>query len=266
MLLTCTLQHCLLEVISNDQKEQAMAKRPQPYPTVQSDDFGTILGNTVKLIEVSWNALVLNINTFLVVYILPTLLILTTLLLLAAASGFRVEDEGLVYGSISALGIAAAITVVFGVVILAIIANIAGIVTQLASARGQVISPRAAFEKSLPLLVPSILLGILTFLIFIVGLIMLIIPGLIALFVLSFAWYILIDKNIGPIATIKETYSLAKQNWKIVLSYGLLTLGIQAISSLTILGALASIVLSVAYLCLPAILYIRMQSQNPAKK
>lgn len=242
-----------------------MAKAAQEYPTVQTDDFGTIFGNTIRLIGTSWNALLLNLRTFLAVYILPTLLIVIGAILLIAASGVYVEGEELAYNDFSTLGIVAAGIVIVGFVILGIIANIAGVVTQLASARGQVISPKAAFEKSLPLVVPSILLGILSLLIFIAGLILLIVPGLIALFVLSFAWYILIDKNTGPVETVKESYKLTKQNWKIVLSYALVAMGIQMISYATVLGTIVSVGLSVAYLCLPAILYIRMQSQNPVK-
>jgi uncharacterized membrane protein len=77
---------------------------------------------------------------------------------------------------------------------------------------------------------------LLILLIVIVGFILLVIPGIIASLGLSFATYLVIDRGMQPVASIKESWRITKGNkWRIFL------LGL-ALTGVNILGALALVV------------------------
>lgn len=77
---------------------------------------------------------------------------------------------------------------------------------------------------------------ILTGIIVVVGLVLLIVPGIIAALALLFATYLVIDKNLGPIDAIKESVRITKgHRWQLFL----LAL---ALVGINILGALALMV------------------------
>lgn len=64
------------------------------------------------------------------------------------------------------------------------------------------------FSKVGPILVTSLLVGAIT----LVGTILCIIPGIIASFLLSYALYFVIDKDMAPIDAVKASYELTKAN------------------------------------------------------
>jgi uncharacterized membrane protein len=77
---------------------------------------------------------------------------------------------------------------------------------------------------------------LLILLIVIVGFILLVIPGIIASLGLSFATYLVIDRGMQPVASIKESWRITKGNkWRIFL------LGL-ALTGVNILGALALVI------------------------
>jgi hypothetical protein len=77
---------------------------------------------------------------------------------------------------------------------------------------------------------------ILTGIIVVIGLVLLIVPGIIAALALIFATYLVIDKNLGPIEAIKESVRITKgHRWQLFL----LAL---ALIGINILGALALMV------------------------
>ena len=79
-------------------------------------------------------------------------------------------------------------------------------------------------------------LKILTTVIVVVGLILVIIPGVIAALALMFATYLLIDRNLGPIEAMKESVRITKgHRWQLFL------LAISLVG-LNILGAIALLV------------------------
>jgi uncharacterized membrane protein len=77
---------------------------------------------------------------------------------------------------------------------------------------------------------------ILTGIIVVIGLVLLIVPGIIAALALLFATYLVIDRNLGPIEAIKESVRITKgHRWQLFL----LAL---AVIGINILGALALLV------------------------
>ncbi len=231
-------------------------------PTRQEDDFFTILGNSFKLIEKSWEALLLNLGTFVQIYIIPFVLVFLSLFLITTLATTTHSDGATMVSVL--LGIVATI----GLLILLVLLSIASIITQLASVRGQKISFREVVDQSQPFFWRFVGLGILSILIVVIGFVLLIIPGLIATVLLVFAGYVMIDKNLGAIDSIKVCTNLVKKNWKIALALVVVQAAIQLPQVVPFLGALVTVVLSIAYFCLPAILYLRIAgtTKSPAKK
>lgn len=226
-------------------------------PTRQEDDFFTILGNAFKLINKSWEALVLNLGTFILVYILPFIIIFSTVIFWLGATFTNSNNH------ISTLSIVLGIIVGVGIGILLILLSIATIITQLASVRGQKISFQEVINQSMPFFWRFVGLGILSILVVLAGLVLFIVPGLLAIFFLVFSSYLMIDKNLGVVDSMKASYELVKQNWKIVVALFLLQFIIQIPSIVPVFGAIITTVLGITYFCLPAILYLRMA--NPTK-
>jgi len=78
--------------------------------------------------------------------------------------------------------------------------------------------------------------GLLTGAAFVIGLILFIVPGIIALTMFMFAGYLVIDKGLGPIAALKESARITKGNRLELL------LLVLAVSGLTLLGLICLIV------------------------
>lgn len=231
-------------------KERAM--KDTVLPTKQSDDFTVVLGNTFKLITFTWKALLLNLVTFLQVYILPLLVIGGSLLILSSI--FLGNDGKGISGVTIALGIIA----IIGIFILAVLLAIASIITQLASVRGQKISLGEVMDKAQPFFWRFVGLNLATAFLIFLGFILLVIPGVIATVLLIFAAYIMIDKNLGIVDTIKTSVELTKAHWKIALALIFVQAALQILLIIPVIGAAISTGLAIAYFCLPALLYTRI--------
>jgi hypothetical protein len=228
-------------------------------PIQQKDDFFTILGNSFKLIGASWEALLFNLGTFVKIYFLPLIIFLIAIPFLGAT---LIWDNN----HVNLATVALAIAVGVGLFILAILLSIASIITQLASVHGKKISFSEVIEQAQPFFWRFIGLGILSVLIIFVGFILLIIPGLIALVLLTFVGYVMIDKNLGVIDSLRHGWNLAKTNWKIPLALLILQCIIQLPTVVPVFGAIITAGLTIAYFCLPAILYTRITGDKSAKK
>ncbi len=82
---------------------------------------------------------------------------------------------------------------------------------------------------------------LLAFLIIFVGLLLLVVPGIIASLGLAFTPYIVVDRGLGPVESLKESWRITNGNkWRILL-FGLALLGINIIGVLLLgIGVLAS--------------------------
>jgi len=87
---------------------------------------------------------------------------------------------------------------------------------------------------------------ILTGIIIVIGLILLIVPGVIAILTLLFATYLVIDRNLGPIEAMKESARMTKgHRWNLFLLI-LALLGINILGAIALLvGLLVSIPVSI---------------------
>jgi hypothetical protein len=221
-----------------------------PAP-VKSDDFVSIVVKAFKLINESWEALKLNLVTFIVLALVPAVLF-------AAAIPF------LLLPAITNGGTGSIIIMLIGLLALFVVGCIflpAITITQIESAKGNTIDFAAVFEKSKPLVLPFIGLALLSVLAIGVGLVLFIIPGLVLAFFLTFSAFILVDKKLGIIESMKASFELVKVNWEWVVALFAVQFAISLVSYFPIVGWLAGIVLSVAYFCLPAIVYIKINKK-----
>lgn len=247
----------------------------QENPTKQSDDFFTVLGNQFKLVGFSWNAFRLNFLTFFAVYLLP--FILLSAVLMAWLPNDLIKPDGTLNEPVArefvkTIDVGAAAASAIGLAIVGSVLGLANIATQLRSVQGKKFSIADSIEQGwslLPRMIALILLGLLVTALWVatiaiptVGIITLV-AGVVLLvpiaFLLSLTLYVLVDKNSGPIDSIKGSATLVRRNWKIVLAYFILSMIISIPSALLgQFGSFISMLFSIAYLCLPALLYLRI--------
>lgn len=111
-----------------------------------------------------------------------------------------------------------------------------------------------------PILGQTILSG----LIIAVGLILLIIPGLFAIQRLLMAPYVLVNENLGVIASMKRSASLARENsdavWSVFGVVILVTIFCALLGIIPFLGVIASIVLSIAWSLIIPLRYLQLKN------
>lgn len=245
-----------------------MPTQNEEYPLKQSDDFLKVLEHTFRQIKPSWEAFLLNITTFVLLFIIPIVTIITLLVAIGGMQLITMSSNGSIsLENINAASGVLGVLMVIGGALLILYTTVASIVTEFASVRGEKLSLPQALNRSQPYILPVLGLFLLSTLLIVAGLILFIIPGLYAMFLLVFAAYILIDRNLGVIEAMKESFQFSKQNWKLVLAWLILQAIINIPASIVpVLGNLLTFALSIAYLCLPVIIYLAVQQPVIKKK
>lgn len=215
------------------------------------NDFFTVLGETFNLIGESWQALKFNLVSLISVAFLPLLIILL-------AAGIIV---GIIAINNNSAGITASILV--GLISLLIVLLFVPAVTivQLKSAMKEKIGFESVFKSSRKIFLPFIGLLFMSGLITVIGFILLIIPGVLASFYLSMSAYIFLDKQTGVIESLKQSYRLTKKHWRWILALLCVNWAISLPSYIPFIGWIVSMALSVAYFCLPAIIYVKIRNK-----
>jgi uncharacterized membrane protein len=140
------------------------------------------------------------------------------------------------------------------------------VITQIASVKGQKVEFKEAFNKGIPFVLRFIGLGLLSAVVVILGFILFIIPGLLAIFFLSFAPFILVDKNTGVIDAMKASYEMVKEYWKVTLGLLVVNFAIGLPSYVPVIGQLISLALTIGYFCLSALVYVNIAGKSTAAK
>jgi Uncharacterised protein family (UPF0259) len=226
---------------------------------LRDGDFFEVTGTVFKMINESWEAFKLNVWTFVFLMLIPAILF-------AIAIPFIVLP--FVTGSDAGTAIAALLAVVVVLLLFAIAVMFlpAFTITQLASVRGRQLTIGDAFNQSKPFALRFIGLILLSVLIVGVGLILFIIPGLLAIFFLSLSAYILVDKNVGVVDALKGSYELVKEYWKPVLGLYIVNIVISIPQYVPIIGWIVSLALTVAYLCLGAVIFNKIAGKKVGAK
>lgn len=138
------------------------------------------------------------------------------------ATGQTTKNYDLVYHLLTLIGVALSLSMAVGMV---------KITLKLADNREAKLSD--LFSKDIKLILKLVAVGIISGIIVLLGIILLIVPGIIFSMRLMFVGYFLIDKNLGPIEAIKASWNATRGNvWNL--------LGLAGLNFLVILvGALA---------------------------
>jgi len=253
-------------------KEVSMAAS-KDAPASGGDIF-SLIGQAFQMIEASWEALKLNIVTFILVALAPFLAILAAVITSSVIFTVSIINNADSANS-TISGFAWALSWLLSVIalVVALIFLPAITVTQLASAKGKKISFGEAFEQGkkyilryigiallvgLIIGVPLILSFLLVFIIIGILLVPLAIAWAIAFaFFMALAPYILIDKDKGVVDTMKLSYEITKKNWKWVLAVYVVLWVIGLPSVIPYIGGIISAALSIAYFCLLPIVYVK---------
>lgn len=239
-------------------------------PTSQKDEILTVWANAFKLLKQSWQGVKLNLGTFLLLYLTPFILVAILLAILLPAIGLgALLTNGEVDFSNASVTATAGVAIfigLLGLIVLSVYLSIASIITQFKSIRGEKIGFVDAINQSSDYFWRFIGLAIVSSLIILAGLILLILPGLLAIFFLLLASYFLIDKNTTIREALKGSFEITKANWKIVTALVVVQAAVSAIGIIEGIGSFVSLLLAFAYLCLPAILYTRAAQKNGVTK
>lgn len=236
--------------------------KTQLHPTRQQDDLLTIIGNTFRLMKQSWDAVKINLLPLLMLYLATPLLAMAAAILIF---GVEFIEDGMRNPELIEYATATEMVAALGLLILTAILSIALLITQLASAKTKQKSLRESIDEAMKYFVPMAGLTLLSALLVTAGFVLFIIPGFVIIFFLIFAGYVLIDEEIGPVAAMKQSYSLVKSNWKVVVAFIFVNGIINFPGIIPIIGTFISTVLSILYLCLPAIIYLRLKSAQRIK-
>ena len=231
-----------------------------------SGDFVEIVTSAFKMYKESWEALKLNLGTFILAIIVPTGIIalgaiIFSMLALAGAYNGSLDNTG-----VSSASFIIGVLVLLASIVLALIFAPAIIITQLESVKGNKVGFAEMFEKSKKYVLRFIGLGILIGLI--VQLPTLLLFMTFVLFPLGIAWaiaaafflllspYLLIDKDMGIVDSMKASVDSVKKNWKWVLAAYVVMIVIQLPSMIPFIGWIITLVLSVMYICLLPLIYV----------
>jgi uncharacterized membrane protein YesL len=229
----------------------------------KDSDFFTLVGEAFKMYKESWEALKLNLATFILAVIVPAGIIMLGVFISVVLGLFstNTSDSG------SSLGLILGLLVVLASVVLALVFAPAITITQLESVKGKKVQFSEVFEQSKKYVLRFIGLGILAILLIEIPALLLFFT--IFLFPLGIAWivvsafflvlapYILINKDLGVIDTLKASFEVTKKNWQWVLAAYVVLVAVNIISVVPFIGWIISLVLSFMYFCLIPLIYVK---------
>jgi hypothetical protein len=197
------------------------------------------------LFKPSWEAVKLNIWTFITLLLIPTGLEIAYLIASPATSTNRNSISG------------SSLIILLLIIVINIILSPSLIITQLKSSKGMEIEPVEALKSGFKYIGRLLILDILILLIVVVGLILLIVPGVILFRRYILAPYIMVNENLGIKASLKRSAELTKNGgiWNIIGVYALI--GIVGI--VPILGQIVSFLAEIAYSCSMPLRYLELK-------
>lgn len=223
------------------------------------------LTNAFDLFGKSYAIVKSNLNTYALVYAIPAAMMIAGVIQLIDnnrsngwnwGQAFSSSVWGPSGGSDSSFETASAILAIF-LFFGAIISYFLAIILNLRAAQGKALAFRDVWNElwRAGLWFKMIGLGLLTILILIAGFILLIIPGIILLWRLYLAPYILVDKQTTSMDALTISWNMTKGYAWPIYSIILFSVLLSLPSILPIAGGLISFILGVAYAAAPAIRY-----------
>ncbi len=147
--------------------------------------------------------------------------------------------------------------------IVSVIVGVIMVVVLLNSVRGQKIALGAAFSAGMKRIVPYFLFTLMYGILFGLGLLLFIIPGIIVAIRGSLGMYYVVDQQMGPIEAFKASWAATKGNsgkvWGIIGVAFLIILPV-----FTIIGIVVTLYLGLMYSAAMALLYEYLRGSQPA--
>lgn len=233
------------------------------YPTKQNDDFFDIIINVFKLIKPSWNLVSEHLLVITKTLLIPLISYMLVLAIFVSNDPSIINLDAIAKEeSTPTLGLW-----IFIVSLIPVLAYFVTAVTliQLQGVRGKLLGSRYVLKTSFTFMPRMFLLSLAVFVAFAFGLWLLVVPGLLVLFFLSYAPFVLIDKNSTVTEALKTSYRIVRKSWKVVLGVFvmqiILSLPAQVVEgNVATLFRAVSYVLAVAYFFLQGIIYTRIAS------
>lgn len=220
------------------------------------------LTNAFDLFGKSYAIVRRNLNTYALVYAIPAAMMIAGVIQLIDKSRGSGWSWGQAFSSSlwgptdSSFETASTILVIF-LFFAAIISYFLAVILNLRAAQGKTVTFSAVWNELWRggLWFKMIGLVLMTILILIVGFILLIIPGIILLWRLYLAPYILVDKQTTSMDALSESWNMTKGYAWPIYSIILFGLVLYLPSIIPVVGGLISFVLGVAYAAAPALRY-----------
>ncbi len=207
-----------------------------------------------SLFKPSWEGLKLNIVEIIMIFLVPTLALVLTGLLIS----LLIPSDARVVGLI--------VLFVVGGLIYSGLVGPALVYTQLKSGRMEKVTYEGAFACSKKFWARYIALSIVVGLVIFVGLLLLIVPGIIFIRRYFLSQYTLIDQDLGIGDSMHASNELSKGRSGAVFG----VIGVDILISLPnvipVIGGLITFALQIAYFCAPAIRYEQLKTLKPVAK
>lgn len=209
-----------------------------------------------SLFKPSWEGLQQNLLELIVIFIVPTLV----MVLLASLAGFR-DNSGDMHHVSGGLGIVVAVLAILYAALL----GPAIVHIQLKSSKHEKATYASAWATSAKYWLRFLALSIMVGVTVLVGFILLIVPGIIFLKRYYLSHYALIDQDLGLVESMKKSNELSRNRSGTI--YGLI--GVEILinipSVIPIIGQIISFILQIAYFCAPAIRYQQLKAAPAAE-
>lgn len=220
----------------------------------QANQEMNFIPNPLALIMPSWRALWCNVKAWLIM-----LAIVAVPALLAGLMLYGLKGEMALMGPIAVAGIA--ILSLFFIRLLPM-----AIALELSGAKGQKLSFRESYEatkgKTLRMFILLFYVGVITLL----GMILLIIPGVLIATWYAMAPYAMIEENLGIKDSLNRSKDLAKGRFFDIAGVVFFTSAVSILGLIPAVGFVPVIVLTIMYLAAPAIRYLQTKAYKDAGK
>jgi len=211
-----------------------------------------------QLFSLSKAAVKRNITTFVVLVIVPSLLFL-----ISNVIDFPGRDN--LFSSTQVEPSPAGLTFIILGVVLSILFTPAAAVAAVAASQGKEITYQEALKQSWPIFFKFYSLSILIALAVLIGLILLIVPGIIVLQRLFLAPYFLIDQKMDVIEALKQSSNQSKGKFAAIFGIIGVSLLLSLPAIIPLAGTFVAVVLGTLYYCAPAMRYFEIIKNKKLK-
>lgn len=234
-------------------EQPATPAAPEVTPTPADDK----LPSAFSLFKPSWEAVKVNLGTFIVLGLLSAVLYGVFALTILGTSKNSTGSLG--SGAFAALAAGSLFALLW-----AVIFGPAMVYVQLKSAAGTKVTASEAIKNGLHFAIKFLGLSIVMGLVIGIGFLLLIVPGLFMLRRYILAPYFLIDKNLGIMESMNQSAEASKKYSGALWGLIGVTFLISLPGIIPFIGAIVSTILGIAYYCAPALRYKEVTTGVPS--